>query len=111
MMRPQRQSIFMQKRLNLPQQDALIGFLLILPSLLIILGISLQPILTTLYLSLFETTLGRITPDRFVWFSNYSNLLSNSLRCIDSANCFITEPSNLVRALFNDSAWLRISCT
>jgi ABC-type sugar transport system permease subunit len=69
----------MQKRLNLPQQDALIGFLLILPGLLIILGISLQPILTTLYLSLFETTLGRITPDRFVWFNNYSNLLSDTV--------------------------------
>jgi ABC-type sugar transport system permease subunit len=69
----------MRRRLNLPQQDALIGFLLILPSLLIILGISLQPILTTLYLSLFETTLGRITPDRFVWLSNYSDLLSDSV--------------------------------
>lgn len=69
----------MTKRLNLSQQDALIGSLLILPSLLIILGISLQPILTTLYLSLFETTLGRITPDRFVWFSNYVDLLSDSL--------------------------------
>lgn len=67
----------MKRHLNLPQQDALIGFLLILPGLLIILGISLQPILTTLYLSLFETTLGRITPDRFVWFSNYSDLLSD----------------------------------
>jgi ABC-type sugar transport system permease subunit len=69
----------MRRRLNLSQQDALIGFLLILPSLLIILGISLQPILTTLYLSLFETTLGRITPDRFVWLSNYSDLLSDSV--------------------------------
>jgi ABC-type sugar transport system permease subunit len=69
----------MKRHLNLAQQDALIGFLLILPGLLIILGISLQPILTTLYLSLFETTLGRITPDRFVWFSNYSDLLSDSV--------------------------------
>jgi len=67
----------MKRRLNLPQQDALIGLLLVLPSLLIILGISLQPILTTLYLSLFETTLGRITPDIFVWFRNYSDLLTD----------------------------------
>jgi len=69
----------MHKRLKLPQQDALIGLLLILPSLFIILGISLQPILTTLYLSLFETTLGRITPDRFVWLSNYADLLSDTV--------------------------------
>jgi ABC-type sugar transport system permease subunit len=67
----------MKRRLNLNQQDAWIGYLLILPSLLIILGISLQPILTTLYLSFFETTLGRITPDRFTWLSNYSDLLSS----------------------------------
>jgi ABC-type sugar transport system permease subunit len=67
----------MNRRLNLRQQDALIGFLLILPSLLIILGISLQPILTTFYLSFFETTLGRITPDILVWFGNYSDLLSD----------------------------------
>lgn len=69
----------MQRRLNLRQQDALVGFLLILPGLLIILGISLQPILTTLYLSLFETTLGHITPDRFVFLGNYLDLLSDSV--------------------------------
>lgn len=69
----------MKRRPNLQQQDALIGFLLTLPGLLIILGISLQPILTTLYLSLFETTLGRITPDRLVWLGNYSDLLSDSV--------------------------------
>lgn len=69
----------MKRRLDLSQQDALIGFLLVLPSLLIILGIALQPILTTLYLSLFETTLGRITPDRFVWLGNYADLLSDPL--------------------------------
>lgn len=67
----------MKRRLSLPQQDALIGFLLTLPGLLIILGISLQPILTTLYLSLFETTLGHITPDRFVFLGNYADLLSD----------------------------------
>ncbi len=69
----------MNRRLNLRQQDALVGFLLILPGLLIILGISLQPILTTLYLSLFETTLGHITPDRFVFLGNYADLLTDSV--------------------------------
>ena len=69
----------MKQQRNLQQQDALVGFLLILPALLIILGISLQPILTTLYLSFFETTLGRITPDNFVLFGNYADLLSDSV--------------------------------
>ena len=78
----------MKKRLNLAQQDAWVGFFLILPSLLIILGISLQPILTTLYLSLFETTLGRITPDRFIWFSNYSDLLTDSVFWITIGRTF-----------------------
>ncbi len=69
----------MKQQRNLQQQDALVGFLLTLPALLIILGISLQPILTTLYLSFFETTLGRITPDHFVFFGNYADLLSDSV--------------------------------
>ncbi len=78
----------MKRRLNLQQQDALIGFLLTLPSLLIILGISLQPILTTLYLSFFETTLGRTTPDRWVWLGNYSDLLSDSVFWITIGRTF-----------------------
>jgi ABC-type sugar transport system permease subunit len=67
------------KRLTLRQQDARVGLLLLLPSLLIILGITLQPILTTLYLSFFKTTLGKITPDIFVGLANYSNLLADPL--------------------------------
>ena len=78
----------MKRRLNLQQQDALIGFLLTLPSLLIILGISLQPILTTLYLSFFETTLGRITPNRLVWLGNYTDLLSDSVFWITIGRTF-----------------------
>lgn len=68
-----------KRRLTLRQQDARIGLLLILPSILIILGITLQPILSTLYLSFFKTTLGKITPDIFVGFGNYANLLADPL--------------------------------
>jgi ABC-type sugar transport system permease subunit len=67
------------RRKSLRQQDAQVGLLLLLPSLLIILGITLQPILTTFYLSFFKTTLGKITPDIFVGIGNYSNLLTDPL--------------------------------
>ena len=67
------------KRKSLRQQDAQVGLLLLLPSLLIILGITLQPILTTFYLSFFKTSLGNITPDIFVGLQNYTNLLTDPL--------------------------------
>lgn len=53
----------------------LVGFALILPSFLIILGISLQPILTTLYLSLFEVPRGINLQNTFVGLGNYVSLL------------------------------------
>jgi ABC-type sugar transport system permease subunit len=67
----------MQRKRTLAQQDALIGFGLILPSLLIILGISLQPILSTLYLSLFEVQRGINAEQTFVGLGNYIKLLSD----------------------------------
>lgn len=69
----------MQRKRTLAQQDALVGILLILPSLLIILGISLQPILSTLYLSLFESTRGINAIQTFVGFGNYIALLQDSM--------------------------------
>lgn len=65
----------MRRKRTLAQQDALIGFALILPSFLIILGISLQPILSTLYLSLFEVPRGINLQNTFVGFGNYIDLL------------------------------------
>lgn len=65
----------MQRKRTLAQQDALIGFALILPSFLIILGISLQPILSTLYLSLFEVPRGINVESTFVGLGNYIDLL------------------------------------
>jgi ABC-type sugar transport system permease subunit len=69
----------MQRKRTLAQQDALIGFALILPSFLIILGISLQPILTTLYLSLFEVPRGINLQNTVLGLGNYISLLSEPI--------------------------------
>ena len=69
----------MQRKLSLNQKDALIGFGLILPSLIIILGISLQPILSTLFLSVFESSRGINVERVFVGLGNYIALLSDQL--------------------------------
>lgn len=69
----------MQQKRTLAQQDALIGFALILPGFLIILGISLQPILTTLYLSLFEVPRGINLQNTFVGLGNYISLLGEPI--------------------------------
>lgn len=62
-------------RLTLRQQDARIGLLLVAPALIIILGIVLQPILSTFYLSFFESQLGRNTVNVFRGLNNYIGLL------------------------------------
>lgn len=69
----------MQRKRTLAQQDALIGLALLLPSLLIILGISLQPILSTLFLSFFESTRGINAEQTFVGLGNYLVLLRDSV--------------------------------
>jgi len=69
----------MRRKLSLSQQDALLGLALIFPSLVIILGISLQPILSTLYLSLFETSRGIEAQRTFVGLGNYANLLTDAV--------------------------------
>ena len=64
-------------RLSLRQKDARTAWLLLLPSLIIILGITLQPILTTLYLSFFEVSSGINLPRTFVGFGNYWEMISD----------------------------------
>ena len=66
-------------RLSLRQQDARIGWLLVAPSLLIILGITLQPILSTLYLSFFDASLGINVTNKFLGLGNYIDLLKDQL--------------------------------
>jgi ABC-type sugar transport system permease subunit len=69
----------MQRKRTLAQQDMLVGLALILPSFLIILGISLQPIISTLYLSLFEVPRGINLQNTFVGLGNYIELLSEPI--------------------------------
>jgi ABC-type sugar transport system permease subunit len=65
--------------LTLRQRDTIIGLLLIAPSLLIIFGIVLQPILSTLYLSFFDADLGLGRTNIFRGLGNYIDLLSDQV--------------------------------
>lgn len=68
-----------RRPMTVRQQDARVGLLLILPALIIILGIALQPILTTFYLSFFEASLSRTALTVFVGLENYTKLLKDAL--------------------------------
>lgn len=69
----------MHRKRTLAQQDTLVGLALLIPSFLIILGISLQPILSTLYLSLFEVPRGINLQSTFVGLGNYVALLKEPI--------------------------------
>jgi len=64
-------------RFSLRQRDALVGLLLLLPSLIIILGITLQPVISTFYLSFFDASLGIGAENVFLGLGNYIDLLTN----------------------------------
>jgi ABC-type sugar transport system permease subunit len=67
---------FILKRpLSLKQQDARYAWLLIAPSLIVILGVTLWPILSTLYLSFFNAPTGINQVRTFVGFGNYLVML------------------------------------
>jgi len=63
--------------MTLKRRDALTGLLLVLPALLIILGVTLQPILTTFFLSFFNASLSKLTANVYLGFENYVDLLSD----------------------------------
>ena len=67
----------MLRKRTLTRQDALVGLALLLPSLVLILGISLQPIVSTLYFSLFVLQRGVDAQATFTGLNNYSNLLQD----------------------------------
>ncbi len=67
----------MNSQLTLQQRDRRIAWLLIAPSLLIILGVTLYPILNTFYLSFFEAPAGINLPKTFVGLGNYRALLTD----------------------------------
>jgi len=65
-------------RWSLKKKEAMVAVLLALPATLIILGVVLQPILTTFYLSFFKTAAGRTTGP-FVGLGHYASLLTDSV--------------------------------
>jgi ABC-type sugar transport system permease subunit len=65
--------------LTLRQRDTVIALLLIAPGLLIIFGIVLQPILSTLYLSFFEADLGLGRTNIWRGLGNYISLLGDKV--------------------------------
>ena len=66
-----------KQQLSLRQQDARIAWLLIIPSLVVILGVTLWPIISTLVLSLFNAPTGINQVRTFVGPDNYTQLLGD----------------------------------
>jgi ABC-type sugar transport system permease subunit len=70
-------SIFSRKRLSLRQQDTRIAWWLIAPSLIVIMGVTLWPILSSLYLSFFLAPTGINQARTFVGLGNYIGMLKD----------------------------------
>jgi multiple sugar transport system permease protein len=68
-----------RKRLSLRQQDARIAWLLLVPSLVILVGVLLYPILSTFVLSFLEAPTGINQARTFVGLSNYLTLLRDQI--------------------------------
>lgn len=66
-----------KRRLSLREQDARIAWLLVAPSLLVILGITLWPIISTFVLSFFVAPTGINQARMFVGFGNYLEMLQD----------------------------------
>ncbi len=64
-------------KLTLRQQDARIAWLLVIPSLVVILGVTLWPILSTLYLSFLNSPTGINQTQTFVGLQNYLDMLND----------------------------------
>jgi ABC-type sugar transport system permease subunit len=66
-------------QLSLRQRDTRTALLFVAPAVIIILLVTLQPILTTLYLSFFESQLGRFSVNVFRGLGNYIDLLKSGV--------------------------------
>ena len=64
-----------KRRLSLRQQDARFAWLLLAPCLLVILGVTLWPIISTFYLSFFIAPTGLNQARTFVGLGNYIGML------------------------------------
>ncbi|HVO41765.1 MAG TPA: sugar ABC transporter permease, partial [Aggregatilineales bacterium] len=69
----------MTRSLSLRQQDSRTAWLLVIPALIIVLGVTLQPILSTLYLSFFQVSAGLNAEQTYLGFGNYINFLGDSV--------------------------------
>jgi len=67
----------LKRRTSLRQQDARLGWLFLSPSLIVILGVTLWPILTTLVLSFYDAPYGINQTRTFIGLGNYLNLLKD----------------------------------
>jgi ABC-type sugar transport system permease subunit len=66
-----------RKKPSLRQQDARFAWLLLAPSLLVILGVTLWPIISTFFLSFYVAPTGLNQARTFVWLGNYAALLQD----------------------------------
>jgi ABC-type sugar transport system permease subunit len=66
-----------KKRPNLRQQDRRVAWLLLAPSLVVMLGVTVWPILSTLFLSFFDAPAGINQTRTFVGLGNYLSLLGD----------------------------------
>ena len=66
-------------QLSLRQRDARTALIFVAPAVIIILLVTLQPILTTLYLSFFESQLGRFSVNVFRGLGNYIDMLKSAV--------------------------------
>jgi ABC-type sugar transport system permease subunit len=68
-------SLTPKKQLSLRQQDARMAWLMLVPSLVIILGVMLWPIISTFLLSFFEAPTGINQSRTFIGLLNYTSML------------------------------------
>ncbi len=68
-----------KRQLSLRQQDARTAWLLLTPSLLVILGVTLWPVISTFILSFFNVPTGINQVRTFVGFGNYVDMLKDQI--------------------------------
>jgi ABC-type sugar transport system permease subunit len=74
---PVRSNLRPKRRYSLRQQDMRLAWLLLLPSLLVILGVTLWPIISTFFLSFYNAPTGINQTRTFVGFGNYATILQD----------------------------------
>jgi len=65
--------------MSLSRRENLIGLVFILPAMLVILGITFQPVISTFYLSFFDASLSKTTSNVFIGLQNYLDLLGDQV--------------------------------